>query len=302
MAEENKQEPTVESAPAAQETSTAIGVENNQQVQANPTASATETQPVAAKSDTPEVEEWNGNDVESLPTPLQARARGMLRYLHKVSQEASSVKQQAQAYNELLNKPEYQEFVKWKESQSISSTPSTQLAPQVPELAPITEDEFLAAQTDPAKFVEVQNKILMQQAQPVLQELQQLKQIVNELKQDKAQAEARNHLETFAQVHPDLWEINPVIMKASLEEIVQKKGGTLEDAYQHAKSLEKQYLEKAHSTIKQTVEAKKKAVSASPSKSMEPEIIYATNSREATKIAFENAKVGKQVDVRVKSK
>lgn len=296
MADEMTQEQTVESIPAAQESSIAAQGET-QQVQADTTAPVTEKQPeTASEPIQQEIEDWNGNDVDTLPKPLQARARGMLRHLHKVSQEAAAVKQHAQAYQEIVNHPEFQEFLQFKEQRQNN--------PTLPEFSqtqePLSEDEFLAAQTDPSKFAEVHNKLLMQKAAPVLKELQQLRQELSQFKQEKVREQAARQLDLFTKDHADFWEINPVVMKGALEEIVQKKGGTIQQAYDYAKSIEKQYLEKANGTIKQQVEAKKKAVTASPSKSMEPEIIYAPNKAEANRIAFENAKLGKQVDVRVK--
>lgn len=299
MADEMTQEPTVESVPAAQEPSIAASGDT-QQVQDVTTESAPEVQQEPSPSDEPQIEEWNGNDVDKLPKPLQARARGMLQYLHKVSQEAASVKQHAQAYQEIVNHPEFQEFIQWKESRLNNNAPQTQQVPQ--QFEPLTEDEFLAAQTDPAKFVSVQEKLLMQKAQPFIQELQSMKQELAKYRQEKVQEEAKRHLDAFASKHPDFWEINPTIMKAVLQDVVQKNGGSIEDAYNTAKSLEKQYLEKANGTIKQQVEAKKKAVSASPSKSVEPEIIYVDNKSDRDRIAYENALLGKRVDVRLKKK
>lgn len=298
MADELMQEPTLESAPAAPETSSAVVGETNEQVQAETTAPAPDSQPEAAPTETPETEDWNGNDVEKLPKPLQARARGMLRHLHKVTQEAASVKQAAQAYQELTNHPEFQEYLQWKESR-LNSQP--QQAPQA-QGPLISEDEFLEAQIDPAKFASVQQKLLMEQAKPFLNELQQVKKELATFKQEKVREKAASQLEAFGQSHPDFWKINPIIMKGALEKVVQKEGGSVEEAYNYAKSLEKQFLEQAQSTLKQQIEAKKKAVTASPSKSMEPEVVYVADKREANRVAFENAKLGKRVDVRVKGK
>lgn len=294
MAEEMSQEPSSTSVPAAQEPVGAVPGES-QQVQADTTAPASDVQPDAAPSDDQEIVDWNGNDVDSLPKPLQARARGMLRHFNKVTQEAAAVKRHAQAYNEIVNHPEFQEFIKWKEER-LNSPQGTPTQPQ--EL--LTEDEFLAAQSDPQKFLSVQQKILMQQAQPVLQKLQAIEKELATYKQEKVREDARRQLDAFAAEHKDFWDINPVVMKAVLDEVVGKGKGSIEDAYNQAKSLEKQYLDKAHGTIKQQVEAKKKAVSAPPSKSMEPEVIYVADKKEATKVAYENAKLGKRVDVRVK--
>jgi hypothetical protein len=297
MAEEMTQEPTPESVPVAQEPSGAVTGEN-QQVQADQsTVPTSESQPEATTQETPEIEEWNGNDVEKLPKPLQARAKGILRYLHQTSQEAAQVKQLAQAYVQLTQHPEFQEYIKWTEQRQSASQQQPQVASE-----PLSEDDFLAAQTDPNKFVEMQQKLLMQQAAPVLNELNSIKQELAGMKHEKAQEQASRQLDAFASQHPDFWKINPTLMKAVLEEVVQKKGGTVEDAYNYAKNVEKQFLEQAKSTLKQQVDSKKKAVTASPSKSLDPEVIYVNNSREATRVAFENAKLGKRVDVRVKRK
>jgi len=298
MADDMTQEPTVESAPVANtEPSAAVG--ENQQVQADQsTAPVSDGQPETANQENLEqtLEDWNGNDVEKLPKPLQARAKGILRYLHQKSQEVASVKHLAQAYQEMTSHPEFQEYLQWKDQRANAP----QQAPQQEAFETLSEDDFLAAQTDPNKFVEVQQKLLMQQAAPVLQKLQTLESKIAHYEQKERQAEASRKLDTFASQHPDFWKINPTVMKSALEEVIQKKKGTIDEAYNYAKSIEKQYVEKAKSELKQQVDEKKNAVTAPPSKSLEPNVIYVKDSREATRVAFENAQLGKRVDVRVK--
>ena len=58
---------------------------------------------------------WDGG-VENLPKELQDRGKGMLDHMHKVSQEAAEVKREADAYNQLTNHPEFQDFLKWQEN------------------------------------------------------------------------------------------------------------------------------------------------------------------------------------------
>jgi hypothetical protein len=288
-------QPTTEPVQAAPETSAAVEGENQQGTDVQSTESPSETQPETSP-DAPEVEEWNGNDVEKLPKPLQARAKGMLRYLQKVSQEAAAVKQQAQAYQELNKNPEFQEFIKWKEERLNSPSQSVE---QSSDELPISEDDFLAAQVDPKKFVEVQQRLAAKQSQPILQKLQGIENKIQTYEKQVQREQAERSIDAFAKQHPDFWDIHPVIMKATLQEVTQA-GGTIEQAYQQAKTLEKQYFEKAQGKIKSKVEEKKKAVSAAPSKSMDPEVVYVSNRQEANRIAFENARLGKRVDVRVK--
>lgn len=295
MADNTTQEPTLESVPAAQEPSSAVQGEN-QQVQADQsTAPVANEQPATAPDNAqPEIEDWNGNDVETLPKPLQARARGMLRYLHQKSQEAAQVQHLAQAYQELTSHPEFQEFMNWKEQRLNTPQPEELVA------EPLSEDDFLAAQTDPSKFVEVQEKLLMQKAAPFLKKVEALENKIAQYEQKERHAEAARQLDGFATQHPDFWKINPVVMKACLDEVMVKNHGTIEEAYNQAKTLEKQYLDQAKVTINKKVEEKKKAVTATPSKSLDPGIVYVSSEREANKVAAENALLGKRVDVRVK--
>ena len=126
---------------------------------------------------------------------------------------------------------------------------------------------------------------------------QQAIQKINNLERELAVSKHEREIDAFATKHPDFWEIDPRIMKTALTET---KGQGLESAYNTAKQLEKQYLEKAQNSIQKKVAEKKQASSASPSRSVEPKVIYVENESEATRVAYENAVLGKRVDVRVK--
>lgn len=246
--------------------------------------------PEADKKDEPFV--WDGG-VDNLPKELQGRGKGMLDHMHKVTQEAAQVKREADAYTELTNHPEFQDFLKWQENKKDSLPPA---GPPSPEL---TEEDLLAAQTDPQAFSSLLNKGINSAIQPLAEQvMKELKQ----LKYDNALGKRERELESFGQTHKDFWDIDTRIMKAVIEDVVVKNNGTLEDAYKQAKLLDKQYLEKAQSNLNDKIKTKKAAVTASPSKPGEPEIIYVDNSKEATRVAFENAQAGKRVDVRVRRK
>lgn len=243
------------------------------------------------KKDEPFV--WDGG-VENLPDELKSRGDGMLKHMHKVTQEAAQTKRDADAkYNELVEHPEFKEFLKWQETKQAGLPPAGQGSPT------ISEEELLAAQTDPQHFSDLLNKGINAAVQPLAQEaMKQISQLKYEMELGKRERE----IESFSQTHKDFWDIDTRIMKAVIEDVVVKNKGSLEDAYQQAKLLDKQYLEKAQSNLNQQIKDKKSAVTASPSKPGEPDVIYADNAKDATRIAYENAALGKRVDVRVRKK
>ena len=266
------------------ETQQGTSVENTA-VQADQT-----TQPT--KSDVPEDFEWDG-DVNKLPAPLQSQAKGMLRHMHKVTQEASQVKRDAENYQQIVNHPEFKQFLEWQKQQS---NPAEATQQQPTKGADLTEEDLLLAQSDPKKFQSLLQNHVSSAMQPIIQQgmqrIQQLEREISLAKQEKS-------VDAFAAQNPDFYKINPVIMKAAIRET---GGKSLQDAYDLAKKLEAQYLDKATTSINQKVAEKKKAVSASPSRSVTPQVVYVDSEADAMRVAYENATLGKRVDVRVKKK
>lgn len=300
MAEEQMQAASAEPAnePATQTPSaTDTGItQNNASVQS--TESATNQQPVAsdqtkqAPADVPEDFVWDGN-VEALPQSLQTRGKGMLRYMHKVTQEAAQVKHLAQAYNELINNPALQEYLN-----QYQQKPAQAQEQQIPS---VSEDDIRSAvlEADPKKLDNVLQAYVAKTVNPIAQ---QALQRIQQLEQQLATRDALNEIDAFAQVHPDFYDIPQEVMKAAFQEVQVGRKGTVLDAYNKAKEIEKQYYEKASKTINQKVAEKKTAVSAPPSRSVNPDIIYVDTPAERNRIAFEHAANGKTVDVRVRRK
>ncbi len=234
---------------------------------------------------------WDGNSVDDLPKPLQARAKGMLRHLTKVTQEAAQVKRFAEGYHQIVNHPEFKEFLEWKETKGASSQPSAQPA------TPLTEEELLAAQGDPEKFHGLLQQSITGAIQPYVQ---QFKNELAQIHQARALEQSHRSLNEFATKHPDFWEVNPVIMKSVIQDLVVKQGKSLDEAYKFAKHIEKSYDDKAQSSLQAEVAKKKNAVSATPTKNITPNVVYARDKEDVRRLAFKNAVLGKQVDVRIK--
>ena len=293
MAEQEMQMTNVESVEAtAPQPSTIETGENQQSTSIEPTAPASE-QPEAA-TETPNTppdaksDVWNGN-VEELPANMQERGKSMLRYMHKVTQEAAQVKQQAQAYNELINSPAFQEYVQRQQN------PGQQQVQQLPVSEEDIRDAVLEA--DPKKLNDVLSRYVANTVNPIAtQALNRIQQLEHRLTVSQHERE----IDAFAQQHPDFYEIPQEIMRSAFSSIGPT--GTIVDAYNKAKDIEKQLYLKATKTINKQVEEKKQAVTASPSTSVNPNVIYADNQAEANRIAYENAVLGKRVDVRVKPK
>jgi uncharacterized protein YicC (UPF0701 family) len=270
---ENQQPQTVESTPAPAE-----------QIEG--------ATPAGKEDEIPEDFEWDGN-VDALPKQLQSRGKGMLQYLHKVTQEASQVKRDAEGFQAIVNHPEFKQFLEWQKQQSNAPVqPSYNQAPA----SELTEEELLLAQSDPKKFKSLLDGHVSSHLRPVIEQgLSKITAMERELhfmKQEK-------NIDAFAGQHPDFYKINPVIMKAAIRET---RGQSLQAAYDLAKKLESHYLDKANTSISQKVAEKKKAVSASPSGSITPKVVYVDSEADANRVAYENAVLGKRVDVRVKKK
>ena len=231
--------------------------------------------------------DWNGN-VDELPKQLQSRGRSMLRHMHKVTQEAAQQSKQAQAE---IGESGYQEYLKQRQQ---PAAPASQEKP-----FEVSQAEWEAAQTDPQAFTGVVNKAVQAQLE---QASKQIMPVINDLRQKQSLQDNEREIEVYAQRHPDFWDINPIIMQAAFQQEIVKKKGSIEDAHRVAKDLEKQYLDKAQTQMQSKIAEKKKAVTASPSKSEEIKTVFVDTEREATKLAFENARLGKRQDVRVKKK
>jgi len=220
---------------------------------------------------------------------MSDRERSAVRKMHEATQEGAKYKKEADAFQELLNHPEFNEFLQWQKDKKNPSQPSQEV-PQVE----LTEEELLAAQTDPSKY----DSLMRNKFQSLIEPLaKQVMDRLSNMERDNAISKQERNLDAFAEKHPDFYSIDPRIMKAS---IAETRGQGIEAAYNMAKSLDSKYLDKAQSSIQKKVQQKKQASAASPSKPMEPKIVYAATQSEADHIAFENAKLGKRVDVRVK--
>ena len=257
------------------------------------TGDVVQTENTTGESDTHDTQELGNDSVEAkLSADMTEKEKSAVRKMHEATQEATRYKKEADAFQQLLNHPEFNEFLQWRQQKQNAPAQPPQEIPQVA----LTDEEFLAAQSDPKKFEGVLNSRLQAMLKPIAQ---QAIQKINNLERELAVSKNEREIDAFATQHPDFWEIDPRIMKAALNET---RGQGLPAAYNIAKQLEKQYVEKAQSSIQKKVAEKKQASSASPSRSVEPKVIYASNESEANRISFELAMQGKRADVRVQKK
>jgi hypothetical protein len=223
------------------------------------------------------------------PADLSEREQAAVRKMHEATQQASQYKKEADAFQELLNHPEFNEFLQWQKQRNANPA-GAQPPEQLPQVQ-LSEEEFLAAQADPAKFEGLLQNRIQQTLGPIAN---QAIQKINGLERELAISKQEREIDAFAAQHKDFWDKNPELMKAAIS-----KTKDLSQAYNLVNQWEKAEQQKALSAHQKKVQEKRQASSASPSKSMDPKTIYVSSETEANKIAFQYAKQGKRVDVQI---
>lgn len=257
--------------------------------QTSPAPAAAE--PAAKTEDVPENYVWQG-DPDDLPKSLQNRGMGVLRYLTKQTQMMGEEKKLAEEYRKLQSDPVFTQFMQAKTHPNTAPVQPSAQAPLY------TREELEEAQVNPEKLGEIINRV---SAAKVRQAEEQVGGVLSQLQTRQAFIDRKQELQDFAELHPDFWDLNDRgLMKPFIREIVDTGQGTILDAYSKAKEVREKFRQEARQEAHGLVQTKKAAFTAPPTPSNEPEIIWASDKNEATKLAFENALQGKKVQVRVK--
>jgi len=249
----------------------------------------TTAQPEPVKTEVPEDYEWEG-DPNTLEKPLQNRAKGVLRYLTKQSQALAEEKKLAEEYRKVQSDPLYQQYLQYKERGTVQQP--------VQPSALFTVSELEEAQVNPGKLGELMERAVNSR---ISQAEQQVVGKLEALQSKQTFIDKQQELQDFAELHPDFWDLHQKgLIKPYIREIVDTGQGTLQDAYNKAKEVREQFRKEALMETQGRVNQKKAAFTSAPTPSNEPDIIWANDKNEATKIAFENALLGKKVQVKVK--
>lgn len=249
-----------------------------------------QTDPNSSESDTDDTLDQGNESVDNnMSADMTDREKSAVRKMHEATQETAKYKKDSEAFQELLNHPEFNEFITWQKNKQNPSQSQNEFSQ-----AELTEDDLIALQSDPAKYRENINNQVQSIVNPIAK---QAMEKINNLERKLAVSQHEREIDAVAAKHPDFWDVDPRIMKAAIGET---QGQGAEAAYTLAKQLEKQYVDKANTSIQKKVQAKKKASSNTPRKSIEPSIIYVKNKAEQDKVSFQQASLGKRVDVRIK--
>lgn len=295
MAEENlgSTTQTLEPAPApAPESSAPATPSGNVEQKVESTAQPTVPNGTAQAPVTPaEKPEWDGNleSLKDLGKDEVERAKGMRRYLTKKTQEIGEAQKKAQEYDKLLSDPRIQ--------QALNGQTQAQVAPQ--QAQPLwSENEWAEAQVNPAKMSELVERSVQSRVNQVAA---QYAPLIEQLQNKQTFVEKSQEIDEFARIHPDVWDLYEAgIMKPLVREIVDSGQGTFAEAYEKAKSIESFYKRQATQEAQGRILEKKAAVTATPSPTNEPSVIWANDREEAKKLAFENAILGKKVTVKTR--
>ena len=283
-------EPQADQAPV--ETSASEGeIQTDQNVESTEAEGQATTE--SSESDTHDTLGKEGNDGvdNKVPAEMSERESSAVRKMHEATQEAAKYRKEADAFQQLLNHPEFNEFLQWQKNKGNQQAFQPQAQEQ--QMA-LTEDDLIALQSDPQKFDQAIQSRIGDMVNPIAQ---QALQEINSIKQDLAISKQEREIDAFAAKNPDFWDKNPELMKAALS-----KTKNIAQAYNLVGQWEKGEQQKALSAHNKKVQEKKKASSVSPSRSIEPKIVYAENDTEANRIAYQYAKQGKRVDVRIGKK
>lgn len=234
---------------------------------------------------------WEG-DPDNLPKPLQTRAKGVLRYLTKQSQTLAEEKKLAEEYRTLKNDPTFNQFMQAKQAGTAPQAPAQPQAPLY------TKEELEEAQINPEKLGTLIERITESRLQ---QAAQKVEGMLSGIQAKQNFVDRKQEIQDFAELNPDFWTLHDRgLIKPYLREIVDTGKGSLQDAYNEAKRVADLFRQEALQQSQARVQQKKAAFSSTPSPSSEPEIIWANSKQEATQIAFDNAVLGKKVQVKVK--
>lgn len=262
-----------------------------------PAAQATQAAPVAPTEKT----EWDGNleSLKDLPKDQVEHAKSVRRYLtrerEKDAQRTADIRAKADQLEKIQSDPQFAQFQQWKQGQQFQ-VPQQAAAAQ-PQM-PWTENEWNEAQLNPAKMAELFQRGIQHGVQ---QQISQYAPIVQGLQQKQAFLESAQTVQDFGELHPDMWDLYEAgIMKPIVQSLVDSGKGSIADAYAEAKKIEAHYRNQAQQFAQGQVLAKKNAVTAAPSSAGEPSVIWANDKQEWERITYDNAVLGKVVQVRIK--
>lgn len=256
----------------------------------NPEGSATVQQQLI------DITGWDG-DINNVPDSLPQKTRDTIKswrqHFTKKSQEIADIKDYANKYQEFVKSDMYNEFQTWYKSKSEQPTTVNNNNPY--SAMGITQDELDAAQLgDTSALMNVVSKVADYKANQIAKEKE------TQLDSRLQRIDKRDEIRDFADSHEDFWdkyEEFSDVMKSQLS-----SGKTIEQAYDHVKSLEAKYLQKAQQAASALVTQKKAASAVDGRTTGESDTVWVDTEAEANMKAIELVRSNDNRKVRIRKK
>lgn len=215
---------------------------------------------------------WDGN-VLTLPENIRKIVDDNKAAFHTKAQEAAQYKEQFDKLQSQVN--DYLAQMKAQNQQPL-----------------FTEDEFQAAQLDPAKFLDLSSRV----AKDIVEkEKAQLVPMITQIQFNQKVAENEKRINDFAKQHEDFWNLYEA---GVLEPLVSQHG--LEKGYEMASGMAKKLEQAAVQKSQARVQEKKASTSVTPTPSSMIEVLYVNNPKDVLPTQIRMAAEGKKVKVRYK--
>ncbi len=272
---------------------------------ATPTTSTQSNVPQSTQAAKPEAtvtsesENWEyTGDRKAVPSEFEKYVKGLDRYVSKKDQAAAELRKKAEEYEHFVNSDSYKQYQQFIAQQPKNT--GSQAQPQAPTITPEEHDAILMGDANTL------NKVIERQAKKIIEEsvgpqAAVINQKFQAIEQKERQIESAEMIQSFAEVHPDFWDL----YDNGLEEYViqsVKSGRSLEDTYKAAKQIEDKMTERLETKRKADIEKKKAGSVVGKSIPGTPDVVYADNEDQAKRLAIELTLKGDKRHVRIKPK
>ena len=201
----------------------------------------------------------------------------LFRSFHNKAKEAAELKGQYEALSQLVNK--YTAQIQQSQQQQRPL---------------FTQEEFEAAQLDPAKFMDLTSRV----AKNIVDaEKAQIAPVLDKLEFQQKVVENEKVINDFASKNKDFWQLYEA---GILEPLIKEQG--LEAGYAKAKQIAGKFQQSALQASQARVQEKKSSISAKPTSAQSMEVAYVDRPEDVLTTAMRFAAEGKHVKVKVRPK
>ena len=221
-----------------------------------------------------DLSKWDGNAL-TLPDKIKKIVVDNQVAFHEKAKEAAELKAQNEGYSQLIAK-----YTQQVQAQQQKDKPL------------FSQEEFEAAQLDPAKFLDLTSRV----AKNIVDaEKAQIAPVLNQIDFNQKVVENERVIQDFASKHKDFWQLYDA---GILEPFVKELG--IDKGYEKAVGIASKFQQQATSTAQARVQEKKGSIAAKPTNAQSIEVSYVDRPEDVLPAAMRFAAEGKHVKVKVK--